>query len=309
MPRSSLKISSCAAEPRCARELEAGSDLDAFHRLDAHHRGREPGIEPVVLRRVRPEAGRDAASANLDDPADRVPIGLGLIDVAHADNGAFDLDPDLPEQCLGHRARGDRDRRLTSARPLQRIPRVGMAELQRPRQVCVAWTRQRDRLRPLPRRLAFGRPRAHPPLPVLVIPVVNDERERRSERASVTEAGEHLDPVLLELLARAAAIALLAPCEIRVDRVPLESEPGGQPAEDPDESRAVRLSRGRELQGHADKPTARRMTSTGAAAPVQSSNAAAPWATSTSSPSITRAPASRAARPVAVSGYGRSTSV
>ncbi len=68
------------------------------------------------------------------------------------------------------------------------------------------------------------------------------------ERASVPEAGEHLDPVLLELLARAAAVALLAPREICVDRVPVEDEPGGQPAEDPDESRAVRLSRGRELQ-------------------------------------------------------------
>ena len=142
-----------------------------------------------------------------------------------------------------------------------------------------------------------------------MIPVVDDERERRPERAPVPEAGEHLDPVLLELLAGAPAVALLAPREIRVDRVAVEDEPGGQPAEDPDESRAVRLSRGRELQGHADKPTARRMTSTGAGVPVQSSNAAAPCATSTSSPSITRAPAARAAAPVAVSGYGRSTSV
>jgi N-methylhydantoinase B len=57
-----------------------------------------------------------------------------------------------------------------------------------------------------------------------------------------------------------------------------------------------------EVYGWADRPTAARITSTGAGTPVQSSNAAAPWATRTSSPVITAAPASRAARPVAVSG-------
>ena len=51
------------------------------------------------------------------------------------------------------------------------------------------------------------------------------------------------------------------------------------------------------------------MTSTGAATPVQSSNAATPCASSTSSPETTVAPARRAAAAVAVSGYGRSTSV
>ena len=65
----------------------------------------------------------------------------------------------------------------------------------------------------------------------------------------------------------------------------------------------------RQAYAHSVKPTAARMTSTGAATPVHSSNAAAPWATRTSSPVITRAPASRAARPVAVSGYGRSIRV
>jgi hypothetical protein len=38
----------------------------------------------------------------------------------------------------------------------------------------------------------------------------------------------------------------------------------------------VRLPSGRELERHEDKPTARRITSTGAGTPVQSSNEAAP---------------------------------
>src|SRR6266508_3693677 len=55
--------------------------------------------------------------------------------------------------------------------------------------------------------------------------------------------------------------------------------------------------------------TAALITLMGAGTPVQSSKAAAPWATRTSRPSIRRAPAALAARAVAVGGYGRSTSV
>ena len=42
------------------------------------------------------------------------------------------------------------------------------------------------------------------------------------------KAGEHLDPVLLELLARAAPVALLAAAQVGVDRVALEDEARGQ---------------------------------------------------------------------------------
>jgi hypothetical protein len=59
-----------------------------------------------------------------------------------------------------------------------------------------------------------------------VIAVANDERKRRAERPAMPEAGEHLDLVLLELLARAAAVPLLAPVEVSVDRRPVEQEAG-----------------------------------------------------------------------------------
>ena len=76
-----------------------------------------------------------------------------------------------------------------------------------------------------------------------MVAVADDERERRPERAAVTEAGEHLDLVLLELLARAAAVALLAPVQVGVDRRAVERQPAGQPGEDRDErrARAIRL--------------------------------------------------------------------
>src|SRR4051812_46439533 len=122
----------------------------------------------------------------------------------------------------------------------------------------------------------------------------------------MAEAGEHLDAILLDLLPGAAAVALLAAAEVVVDRVPVEDEAGGQAAQDGDQRRPVRLTCRCQAERHAANPSALRMTSTGARMPVQSSNDAAPWAARTSSPEIT---APSAARAVAVSGYGRSTSV
>ena len=92
----------------------------------------------------------------------------------------------------------------------------------------------------------------------------------------MAEAGEHLDLVLLELLARAAAVALLAAVQVGVDRGAVEHEPGRKPGQDRDERRSVRLAGGGQSQAHAAERTAARMTSTGAGDPVQSSNDAAP---------------------------------
>ena len=121
-----------------------------------------------------------------------------------------------------------------------------------------------------------------------MIAVPDDERERSTQRAAVPKAGEHLDGVLFDALARAAAVALLAAAKIGVDRVALEHEPRGQTGDDRDERGPVRLARRDELERHHAERTAARMTSTGAGTPVHSSNAAAPCATSTSSPSTTR---------------------
>src|SRR5262249_2763473 len=156
----------------------------------------------------------------------------------------------------------------------------------------------------------LGRPRVHPPRPVAMVAVADDERQRRPERAAVAEAREHLDLVGLDLLPRAAAVALLAAAEVLVDGLAVEREARGKPFDDCDEGRPVRLARCGERQGHARKPKAARITSTGAGTPVQRWNAAAPWRTSASRPSITTSqPAARAAATSAVSSapYARST--
>ena len=92
----------------------------------------------------------------------------------------------------------------------------------------------------------------------------------------MAQAGEHLDRVLLELLPRAAAVALLAAREVGVDRLPVEHEARGQPADDRHERGPVRLAGCGQCERHEAKPKALRIASTGAGRPVQSENDAAP---------------------------------
>ena len=204
------------------------------------------------------------------------------------------------EQRLRDRAGRDDHRRVPRARALERVARVVVPVLHDAGEVGVAGPRQRDRLLALAGRLALGRPGAHPPRPVLVVAVADDERQRRPERPPVPQAGEHLDAVLLDLLARAAPVALLPPREVGVDRVAVELEPGGQPGHDRDERGPVRLAGGFQSEAHERESSAARMTSIGADSPVQRSNDAAPWRTSTSRPSTTVQPAARAAATSAV---------
>jgi hypothetical protein len=57
-----------------------------------------------------------------------------------------------------------------------------------------------------------------------VVGVSDDERERRPERSAMTQPSEDLHFVVLDLLPRAAAVALLTPPEIVVDRTAVENE-------------------------------------------------------------------------------------
>src|SRR6185312_1514975 len=113
---------------------------------------------------------------------------------------------------------------VSRARAFEHIAHIGEPVLQRPREIGMSGPRQCDLLGSLARRLTLRRPGAHPPLPVLVIPIAHDERKRSPERASMAQAGEHLDRVLLDLLAWTTAIALLAPVQVGVDRRLVEDE-------------------------------------------------------------------------------------
>ena len=75
--------------------------------------------------------------------------------------------------------------------------------------------------------------------PVGVVAIADDERERRPQRAAVAEAGEHLDGVGLDPLARASPVALLAAPQIGVDRLAREHEAGREPGQDRDKGGPV----------------------------------------------------------------------
>ena len=98
-----------------------------------------------------------------------------------------------------------------------------------------------------------------------MVAVPDDERERSPKRHAVAKSRENIDLVGFELLARTAPVALAPTSQIEVDRFSIEPKPGGEPGDDSDECRAVRLARGGELERHASKPMASLMTSTGAA--------------------------------------------
>ena len=228
-PRSSRTISSCASEPRSpesAKPSPISTPFTAWIPISAaasrassrsSRRAYEPSPggtprartstrPPSVSRSLRASstAAGSAPASGSASPATSIPISR--------------------EQRLRDRAGRDVDRRMPRRGALERVADVGEAVLLHAGEIGVPGPRQRDRLRPLPLGLALGRPRAHPPRPVLVVAVADDERERRAERAAVAEAREHLDLVGLDLLARRAAVALLAAAEVGVDRLPVEDE-------------------------------------------------------------------------------------
>ena len=308
-PASSRTISSCACRAAQPREREAVADLDALDRLDAHQRRGEPRVEAVVLARVRAEARRNAGRAHLDDAAERVAILARRVDRRPGRRrppgsaAPRDADPDLARAAPSRRSRRRRAPRCAARDARSSASRTSSCPY-----FCTparsAWPGRGSVTAFVP--LPSGSPSGGHGL----IPHVQFlwSRLRTTSASGVPSVrpcrrpGEHLDLVGLDLLARRAAVALLAPPQVGVDRVLVEHEPGRQAGHDRDERGPVRLAGCGELQGHAGKPSALRITGTGAGTPVQSSNDAAPCATSTSSPSSTRAPAAAAASPSPAAG-------
>src|SRR5438093_781111 len=100
-------------------------------------------------------------------------------DPAQFDHMGPDLDLELFQQHLAHRAAGDPRHRLARARPLQDVPRVLAVELERPGEIGVPGARARDLTAALgPARVGLGR---HHVLPVLPIAVPHEHRDGRPE--------------------------------------------------------------------------------------------------------------------------------
>ena len=232
-----------------AREREAVADLDALDGLDAHHGSREARVEPILLRRVRPQAGRDAGRAHLDDPADRVAIRRASSTARAAPSSPAtddrDLDPDRARAAPSppHRrprappyaalARSSASR--TSSRPYLSTPaRSACPAVGASPAVPFPWARPR-------------RPRAHPPRPVRVVAVWTTSAS--GVRASA-RGGDPRAPRLrrCSIAGAASAVALLAARGGRRRSPRGRGRARREPGDDRDERGTVRLAWCRQRQ-------------------------------------------------------------
>ena len=181
------------------------------------------------------------------------------------------------EQRLRDGAGRDVHRGVPRRGALERVADVGEPVLLHAREIGVAGTRQRHLLRPLALRLALGRPRAHPPRPVLVVAVADDERERRPERAAAAAARRAPRPRRSRSAGAASGRSPAAAAAGRRRSPPCRaSRPAGRPD-------TIATSAG-PCDSPADASSSvtpaslvrRASTVTGAGTPVQRSNVAAP---------------------------------
>jgi len=92
--------------------------------------------------------------------------------------------------------------------------------------------------------LLLHRPRVHAVGPVGVVAVLDQQRDRATERAAVPNSAPDLGAIGLDLHAAAAAMAELAAGQIAVDIVGGQFDPRRDPFDQGDETGAVRLTGG-----------------------------------------------------------------
>src|SRR5256886_17322554 len=114
-------------------------------------------------------------------------------DPAQFDHMRPDLDPNLLQEHLAHRAAGHPAHRFPGARALQDVARVLAVVLEGPREIRVAGPRTRHLAAPLaPRGVRFG---GHHVLPVLPIAIPYEHRDGGAERPAAPHAPAPLDLV------------------------------------------------------------------------------------------------------------------
>jgi len=143
---------------------------------------------------------------------------------------AADLHPERPQELLGEGAGGDPSGRLARGGTLEHVANVGEAVLLKAGEVGVAGPRGVDLLD-----LGRDGPRVHALLPVGVVAVCDQYRNRAAEGPAVAHARADLDRVRLDLHPATAAVAELAARHVAVESLAIELEPCGQALDDRDE--------------------------------------------------------------------------
>ena len=233
------------------------------------------------------------------------PDAVRRVDADPADFGAEgpDLDAQFAQKGAGDGTGGHSRRGLPGRRALKHVPNVVEAVLQGTGEVGVARPDPGDRHRSLValaggvvecgRRRVIEGLHGHHLGPVLPVAVAHQEQDRRAEGRAVSDATQDLGPVLLDRLAGATAVALLAPDQVERDFVGRELQAGRNTLDRHPQGRAVRFAGGQEAEcGHRS----RRRCAVVSAAGQSTTVAVAGSLTSplTGSPSAERSPPARA---------------
>jgi hypothetical protein len=159
-----------------------------------------------------------------------------------------DADSERAKELLGERPRRDPRRRLARTGSLEDVAHVAMAVLEDAGQVRVPGPWKVNLL-------DFGvyRPRVHALVPVLVIAVCDQHRDRASEGTTVAHPGADLDRVALDLHPPPAPVAELAARHFAVERLAIKLQPRGQTLDDRHEPGPVRLAGGYEPKRHGTR--------------------------------------------------------
>ena len=141
----------------------------------------------------------------------------------------------------------------------------------------------------------------HDPRPVLAVAVRDQQQDRRPERRPCRTPADDLGPVVLDRLARAAAVAALAPGQVDGEAASVSEQPGRHALDDHPERRAVGFARGQEAQSAsaravspAWRPRSARLRRPSAAGRRGLGDRRAPASSPAGSPSADRTPSARA---------------
>src|SRR5580704_11737761 len=157
---------------------------------------------------------------------------------------AENVDAEFAEESLCEGADGNTRRRFAGGSALEDIASLGKVVLQSAGQVGMTRAGRSYPLVPGRVALAYGQGL----LPVLPVSVFKLDRDGRANCHAVSDAGEDVSRITLNLHAAAAAIALLPPPEFTVEICLVDFQPCGQAREESDQSFAVGFSGGEVAQ-------------------------------------------------------------
>jgi len=253
------------------------TEFDALDRVERQERFADPSVEPPVPLRVRTQADRQTAGDHFEDAAQRVAglargidllhDALGSVRIEHADgrrvdpfvqrrdvriegrfiddladsyHAAGDRDAEFRQQPPRDRTERDAHRRFARAGALEDVAHVGSVVLQPADPVGVSGPGNVDR----PRRFARARLDRHDIEPLLMIAILDVQRDRAADRFAAAHAREDLDLVGLDLHPVSAPVAHLAPQRIGVDVLDRERHAGRHALHDPGQGGPVRFAGG-----------------------------------------------------------------